>query len=152
MSIFTPRTPPRWVIYCSVFAIAFAVFAVLYRKLEGDSDVASGAGFFAVALGIFVVAFFSIDRRRRYQSLTAERDFGPLPYNAKRIGWIGAAIVIGSLVLMAVAVAILGVSANQDFILYAWLVVFLVGFVLLMYPSIIRWGITYGVIPPRDGE
>ena len=60
--------------------------------------------------------------------------------------------MIGSLVLMAVAVAILGVSANQDFILYAWLVVFLVGFVLLMYPSIIRWGITYGVIPPRDGE
>ena len=55
MSIFTPRTPPRWVIYCSVFAIAFAVLAVLYRKLEGDSDVASGAGFFAVALGIFVV-------------------------------------------------------------------------------------------------
>ncbi|HEY3637119.1 MAG TPA: hypothetical protein VGK90_03125 [Rhizomicrobium sp.] len=150
MSVFTTRSPSRWVIFCSVFAIAFAVFAVLYKKLEGEGEVSSGAGFIAVAMGIFVVTFFSIDRRRRYQSLTAENDFGPLPRNARRASWIGAAIVIGSLIYFAVAVAILGLSAHQNLILYTWLAVFLIGFAFLVYPTIIRWAITYGVISPRD--
>jgi len=137
--------PPRYVSYVALITVILVAVTLLYRKLIGDDIFADILGASAIALGIFVVVYQLYGRQRLYRKVQSDSVVaGRIAKRARKIGLLGGIIVLGSFILLVAMLALFG--AHNEIILEIWVVLFLVGWLLMSAPMVVKNGIMLGII------